>query len=119
MAMDFTLVVLILIVLAVLAIFVFKKFRHKILALFLIGLVLFSYFGFSTITSKNEVDLNNLPGIWEAGKLYVSWLVSIFGNFRQITANAIEMDWFNKNKIEEVNDGLFDLNNLNLTKQKS
>ncbi|MFC1666217.1 hypothetical protein ACFLZF_00705 [Nanoarchaeota archaeon] len=71
----------------------FKRLKHKLFAVILIGLILFSYFSFSTIFSKSDIDFKSPTGLMSAGKVYFSWLISIFGNFKIITGDAIKMDW--------------------------
>jgi len=39
------------------------------------------------------VDLSTISGMTDATKLYFSWLFSVFGNFKTITAGAIQLDW--------------------------
>lgn len=72
----------------------FKRFRHKLLAIFLISLVLFGYFTInSVVLQRNDVDLGSVGGVIAAGKIYLSWLGSIFGNIKSITADAIHLNW--------------------------
>lgn len=78
----------------------FKRFKHKIFAFALIGLIVFTYFSFSIVVKKHDLDLGSASGIVDAGKLYFSWLGSIFGNFKSITANAIKMDWSTANETD-------------------
>lgn len=84
------------VVLLIAAIWVFvevKRLRHKIFAVFLVALILFTYLSFTLVIQKHDVNLGSVPGIIDAGKLYLSWLGSIFSNFKSITLNAINMDW--------------------------
>ena len=76
-----------------------KRVRHKVFALFLIGLVLFLYFSSSFVFQNKEINFKSLPGITEASKLYFSWLGSAFSNLKTITVNAIKMDWQGNNTI--------------------
>lgn len=70
-----------------------KRFRHKIFAIFLVILIIFLYFGAFVVFQDKEVDLGTISGMTEATKLYFSWLFSVFGNFKTITAGAIQLDW--------------------------
>ena len=70
-----------------------KRFKHKIFAVFLIFLILFTYLSFSYTLSGQDIDLKTISGITEAGKLYMVWLGSMFSNVKVITANVIDMDW--------------------------
>jgi len=78
-----------------------RRLKHKLFAIALIALILFTYISFS-ITIKNEdIDFKTLPGITKASKLYFSWLLSVFGNMKGLTTHAIKMDWSgNDSKIE-------------------
>lgn len=71
----------------------FKRVRHKVFAIFLIGLILFTYFSFTSVVKKNGVDLGETSGWIDAGGLYVSWLGGLFGNARSITSHAVGLDW--------------------------
>ncbi len=70
-----------------------KRLRHKIFAMFLIFLILFTYVSFTVVIKDKQVDFGNLQGWMEAGKLYLSWLGSLFVNFKTLTTSAIKMDW--------------------------
>ncbi len=76
----------------------FKRFKHKIIAIFLILLILFTYLSFSAVIRDKNLDLKTFEGMKEAGKLYVLWLGHAFKNIGVITSNAISMNW-------TVNDG--------------
>ncbi|MFH1327038.1 MAG: hypothetical protein ABIH59_02840 [archaeon] len=75
-----------------------KRLRHKVFAMFLIALILFSYLSFTLVLKGKDIDIKTIPGMVEAGKLYFSWLGSIFSNFKIITSNAIRLDWTGGNK---------------------
>lgn len=75
-----------------------KRLRHKMFAIFLIALVIFTFLSFSMVVKKNNIDLKTVPGMVDAGKLYFSWLLSVFGNVKTITGNAIGMDWAGGNQ---------------------
>ena len=70
-----------------------KRLRHKIFAIFLIALILFSYLSVAFIFRDQDIDLKTIPGVIIASRLYFSWLGNIFVNFKQITTKAIQMDW--------------------------
>ena len=71
-----------------------KRFKHKLLAIFLIGLVLFSYFSFTVVIKQHkEISFSTPSGMLKASELYFSWLGSLFGNIKQITTNAVHMNW--------------------------
>ena len=70
-----------------------KRFKHKIFAIVLIFLILFTYLSFSYTLSQHDVDLKTASGIGQAGKLYFAWLGNAFTNLKTITTNAISMNW--------------------------
>jgi len=70
-----------------------KRLRHKIFAMFLIALILFSYLSIAFIFRDQNIDLKTIPGVVTASRLYFSWLGNIFVNLKQITTKAIQMDW--------------------------
>ena len=75
----------------------FKRFKHKLLAIFLILLIIFTYVSFLVTLKGKDINFRSIDGIKEAGTLYFSWLGSVFGNLRTITTNAIRMDWSPEN----------------------
>lgn len=97
----------------VVAVWVFievKRLKHKILAIFLIALIIFTYLSFSLSLKGQDIDLKSVPGVIKASKLYTSWLGTLFTNTKTITAYAAKQDWreYNKSvvndtsKIEEI-----------------
>jgi len=75
-----------------------KRMKHKFFAFFLIALILFSYFSFTIVLKDSKADLKTIPGILDGGKLYLSWLGSLFGNAKSITSHAVALDWTGENK---------------------
>tara|TARA_Y100000296_G_C5164056_1_gene253531 strand:- start:1588 stop:1914 length:327 start_codon:yes stop_codon:yes gene_type:complete len=71
----------------------FKRFRHKIFAIFLMVLIVFLYLGGVVVFQDKTIDFSSYSGIMDATKIYFSWLGSIFGNFKTMTAGAIQLDW--------------------------
>ena len=70
-----------------------RRFRHKIFAIFLIILILLSYWSFFAVFKNQELELTTVSGIISSTKIYFSWLLSIYENFKSLTVNAISMDW--------------------------
>ena len=93
MAVGVTLLVISVLIIAIWIIIEMKRMRHKVFAIFLIGLLLFSYLSFTLVLKGKDIDLTSMEGMKEAGTLYFSWLGTIFINFKSITAKAIKMDW--------------------------
>jgi len=96
MKMELSLTPVIIMVLVVAAIWIIiemKRFKHKIFAVILILMILFTYISFNSVISKHDINLKTVEGLKTAGSLYLSWLGSIFTNLKTITSNAIGMDW--------------------------
>ena len=86
--------ILVVVLIAVIWLFIeFKRFRHKMLAVFLIVLILFTYISFSSVIRGKNIDLKTFAGIKEAGHLYVLWLGNAFKNVKVVTSNVINMNW--------------------------
>lgn len=101
MQVGITLLVVAVLIAAIWILIEFKRLKHKIFAIALIGLILFTYLSFTLVIKDKGVDLKT-PGGWlDASKLYFSWLGSLFGNFKSITTHAISLDWTGENKTSE------------------
>ncbi len=95
---------IIIIALVVVLIWIFlelRRFKHKFFAIFLIVLILFSYFGFVVTLKGKNIDYKSVDGIQNVAKLYFVWMGGIFKNFKSITAHAIKLDW--KGNVSELN----------------
>lgn len=93
MVIGMTLFVISILIIAIWVIIELKRFKHKIFAIFLIGLILFLYLSFTFVAKGQDIDFKTVPGVIEATKLYFSWLGSAFVNLKTITTNAVRMDW--------------------------
>lgn len=86
--------ILLLVLLAALVIFVKTTNRgqnvwsYAIVAGAIIVLVSILYVGTSV-----DINLQSLDGLVSFGKLYLSWLGQVAGNFGSITGNAVNLDW--------------------------
>ncbi len=97
-------VVILVIVVLIAIIWIFaelRRFNHKFLAIFLIILILSSYFGFVITLKEKDIDYKSLDGLQTVVKLYFVWIGSIFKNFKSITAHTIKLDW--KGDASELN----------------
>jgi len=93
MVIGITILVIAVVIVAIWVIIEMKRLKHKLFAVFLIGLILFGYFSFTFSLRGQETDFKTIPGVIEASKIYFSWLGAVFGNMKLITTNAIKMDW--------------------------
>jgi len=69
-----------------------KRVRHKVFALFLIGVIIFLFLSSSFVFKDYDIDFKSVSGITAASKIYLSWLGSAFTNF-QTTINAVKTNW--------------------------
>ncbi len=97
MVVGITLFVMAVLIIAIWVVIEIKRLKHKLFAIFLIALILFTYVSFTVTLRGQEIDYATIPGMLTATKLYVSWLGSIFGNMKAMTIYAIRMDWKGNN----------------------
>ena len=93
MVVGITLFIVAVLIIAIWGVIEIKRFKHKLFAIFLIVLILFTYLSFTITLRGQEIDYTTISGMMTATKLYFSWLVSIFGNLKTMTTHAIRMDW--------------------------
>ena len=93
MVIGATFFIIAVLVISIWVIIEMKRMKHKIFAIVLIALILFSYLSATIIFREHDVDFKTAPGVIDAGKIYFSWLSSVFVNFKTITTNAIHMEW--------------------------
>ena len=102
MAVGVVLFIIVILVIAIWIIIEAKRMRHKIFAIFLIALILFSYISASIIFKGQDIDLKTIPGVITGSRIYFSWLGSVFVNLKQITTKAIEMNWGTNETAEDI-----------------
>ena len=93
MALGVTFIILAVVVVAIWLVIEAKRLRHKVVAIVLIFLIVFTYISFAVVIKNNEIDLKTTSGWISAGKLYFNWLGGIFGNVKSITTYAFKQDW--------------------------
>jgi uncharacterized membrane protein YphA (DoxX/SURF4 family) len=91
MVLGLSLAVVAILIIAILLLYGFMK--HKFFALFLIALLLFSFFTFNAAFNSKKISVNNLSDLGKTFKVYFSWFGNLFGNIKSITADAVKMDW--------------------------
>ncbi len=100
MAISPTFIIVAALVVAVWVLIEIKRMKHKIFAMFLIGLIIFTYVSFTVAIKDKEIDLKTFSGVSTATKLYFSWLGNAFQNTKAVTAYALKQNW------SEVNDSI-------------
>lgn len=93
MVIGLTIIVISIAVAAIWVFFELRRFKHKLWAILIIGLILFAYISFSLTLRNESIDYRSFSGLRDASKLYVAWLIGVFGNLKAITSNAINMNW--------------------------
>ena len=98
MAIGTTIIILVLVAVLIYALIEIQRFKHKLFAFFLIGLLIFGYISTTIVFKDQNIDIKSIDGLKKGFKLYFSWLGSVFGNIKSITADAVKMDWSYKNQ---------------------
>ena len=93
MAVNVVIFVIAILIAAIWILYGFKRMKHRFLAIILIALVLFSFLSFGIVFKGENISVENISDFGNVARLYLSWLGSVFGNFKMITANAVKMDW--------------------------
>ncbi len=90
MVIGTTLLIIAVIVIGILFLF---SFRHKFIAILLIGLLLLGFFSFNAAFKGRDISLNNISDVGKIAKVYLSWLGTAFGNIKTLTGQAVKMNW--------------------------
>lgn len=77
---------------------VFRRARHKFFSHFLLVLLIFLFITFAISIRGSDVSFKTSSGVLSAGKIYLNWLGSAFGNVKSITGYATKLDWDNSNE---------------------
>ena len=93
MVVGVTLFVIAVLIIAIWVVIEIKRLKHKIFAIFLIALILFTYVSFTVSLRGEDIDFKTIPGMMEGSRLYLSWLGSLFSNVKSITTHAVRLDW--------------------------
>ena len=93
MEIGVTLFVIAVLIAAIWIVIEIKRLKHKLFAILLIGLIIFSYISFSIVLRGESIDYKSISGVTKASKIYFSWLTSVFGNMKSITTYAVKQDW--------------------------
>ena len=97
MALGGTFIVMAIAIAAIWILIEEKRMKHKIFAIFLIALILFTYISFSVVLKNNDVNLKSPEGIKTGSQLYLTWIGNAFTNMKSITAYAFKQDWKQEN----------------------
>ena len=88
-----SLVILLALVAGIWVLVEFRRLKHKIWAFVLIGLIVFAYLSITLVLREQDINYKSPSGVFQASSVYFSWLGSLLGNFRTMTAHAINLDW--------------------------
>ncbi|MFH1592175.1 MAG: hypothetical protein ABIB47_02295, partial [Candidatus Woesearchaeota archaeon] len=73
MVVGLALLVISVLIIAIWVFIEFKRMRHKIFAIFIIVLIIFSYVSFSLVLKGQDIDYTTASGVGQATKLYFLW----------------------------------------------
>ncbi|MEK6935203.1 MAG: hypothetical protein AABW67_00280 [Nanoarchaeota archaeon] len=90
---------IVIIVLLVIAFFVLRinHLKHRFWIIMLVLFALFLYTTISIVNNANSFDLSSTSGFFDAAKIYLGWLGSGFQNLKVLSGNAVKMDWTKTN----------------------
>lgn len=71
----------------------FKDMRNRMMYYGLAILILFFACTFAYVCFRSGANIGSFQGFIGAGKLYMSWLSSFFGNIGDVTGYAIKQNW--------------------------
>ena len=74
-----------------------QKFKHKAIAIFIIGLLVFIYLTGAFVIKDKGIKFGTTSGMITATKIYFSWLGTVFVNLKTITSNAMKLNWEENN----------------------
>ena len=89
-----TLIIISLIIIIVWVLLEIKRFRHKIFLISFVVLMVFLYIGVITVLHNKQINVKSVSGVISFMKIYFSWLSSVVMNLKSISANVVQMNWF-------------------------
>lgn len=87
---------LIIVALVALVYFFYNQTHHikqRYTAIVVVVLLLVFYISFVQVTKGHDIDYSSMDGVQSAAKLYFSWLGTMFVNLKELSGNAVKMDW--------------------------
>ncbi|VVB84089.1 Uncharacterised protein [uncultured archaeon] len=93
MAGGVTILIIVALIVLVLVLVRFKKLKHEFTAFVLIALILLAFFSFNLAFKGKDISVNNVSDIENVIKTYFLWFGNAFSNVKDITAQAVKMDW--------------------------
>jgi len=90
---------IVIVILVIAGIFAIKlnHLRHRVFIILLILFALFLYSTMALVVEKNDLDLKSSDGVFHAIKIYSGWIANGFENMKKIAGNVIKMDWASTN----------------------
>jgi hypothetical protein len=70
-----------------------RHVKHKLYTLLIIGLLLFAVVSGTMVFKGKNIDYTSPAGIFEAEKIYFSFLGLAGKNVFTLTSNAVKLDW--------------------------
>ncbi len=78
-----------------------RHFKHRVLAITVIILLLLIYLSFSGVARHYEIQIDGPAGLFQATKAYFSWIGHAFTNFKELTGDAVNL-FFSSNVTQKV-----------------
>jgi hypothetical protein len=87
--------ILLIIAIVVIGLFLIKGYglKHRLASWFLVIVIAFVVLSVIYVFKHNPVDLKSMAGIFNAFKIYFSWLVNLGGSFDKISGVVTGIDW--------------------------
>lgn len=79
-----------------------RHIKHRFFALILVLILIFIYLTSSSLLSNQNLNFKTFEGWMKAGKIYFSWLGHAFGNAKEITGQAVKMDWIGNSSLNST-----------------
>jgi len=81
---------------------IFSLLKRNIFIVLIVAFILFVSFSVYRVSVSHDVSFKSFDGIVGAGKVYLTWLKSIFVNLGKVTGYAVQQDWVLNNSTINV-----------------
>ena len=92
-----TIFIMAVLVIALWVVIEFSKMKHKIYAIFLIGMILFFYLSATFVFKDKAIDYSSVSGLTVATEMYLGFLKNVGINIFSLTGHATKMNWISSN----------------------
>lgn len=74
-------------------VYIFSLVKKNFFFILFILVILFLTFSFISIYRTHDIDLTSYDGIIKGGKLYFTWILSLFSNLGNVLGYAVSQNW--------------------------